>query len=632
MWTMRRVFSSVRGSLLVGFAVVLVSGLVLVAPGVLPSPDAVRAAPATAAEADYLSPVALTADSTGRQLFVLCATSPRLAVIDVAAGKVSREITLPDLPGAMALVEKSKQLLVTAAVPRGAVHLIDVERGTVTASVPVGHTPSALAVSRDGSRAYVCNRFTNDLSVVDVAARKELRRVPLLREPISVALTPDEKRLVVLNHLPRGRADVGTVAAEVSILDTDGFRATTIQLPNGSTSLRGLCLSPDGRHAYLTHILAHFQLPTTQLERGWMCTNAVSIIDVPAAQRVNTVLLDNVDLGAANPWGIACSADGKALCVALAGTHEVEVIDLPALHDRLGRAAAGEKVSDSTSAAADVPNDLEFLAGLRRRVRLTGNGPRGLAVVGDRVYAAEYYSDSVGVIEVRPDRPDRPRSIPLANGKAVTAARRGEMLFNNAEKCFQHWQSCATCHPDSRADGLNWDLLNDGMGNPKNTRNMLLAPDTPPMMSLGAREGIVEAVRSGFQVIQFTTPTAADVTDVIAYLKSMKPVPSPALVNGELSPLAKRGRHVFTTAGCATCHPAPLYTNLHQYDLHTGTGPDRGKAIDTPTLIEVWRTAPYLHDGRAATLRDLFTTHKHGSASTLSEADLAALIEFVSSL
>lgn len=66
---------------------------------------------------------------------------------------------------------------------------------------------------------------------------------------------------------------------------------------------------------------------------------------------VNTILLDDVDLGAANPWGIACTADGKWLCVAHSGTHELSVIDRARLHEKLAAsAAAGD--------AGDVPNDL----------------------------------------------------------------------------------------------------------------------------------------------------------------------------------------------------------------------------------------------------------------------------------
>jgi cytochrome c peroxidase len=47
-----------------------------------------------------------------------------------------------------------------------------------------------------------------------------------------------------------------------------------------------------------------------------------------------------------------------------------------------------------------------------------------------------------------------------------------ERLFHDATIGHQSWQSCASCHPDGRAGGLNWDLLNDGIGNPKNTKSV----------------------------------------------------------------------------------------------------------------------------------------------------------------
>ena len=39
------------------------------------------------------------------------------------------------------------------------------------------------------------------------------------------------------------------------------------------------------------------------------------------------------------------------------------------------------------------------------------------------------------------------------------SVRRGEILFHDASDCFERWQSCASCHPDARADGLNWDRV-----------------------------------------------------------------------------------------------------------------------------------------------------------------------------
>ena len=155
------------------------------------------------------------------------------------------------------------------------------------------------------------------------------------------------------------------------------MKTTTIRLPNGSSSVRGLCVSPDGKHVFVVHILARYQLPVTQPDRGWMNTNAMSIIDAPAQKLVSTVLLDDVDRGAANPWGVTTTADGKTILVSHSGTHELSAIDAQGLFDKLARIAA-------SPAAADVPNDLSFLVGLRQRIGLEGNGPRGLAAVGSK--------------------------------------------------------------------------------------------------------------------------------------------------------------------------------------------------------------------------------------------------------
>jgi YVTN family beta-propeller protein len=595
-----------------------------------PRPEAGDPAPPGA----DLSPLTVLAGRDGRTVYVAAESGRRVIVWDTVAESAAAGIPLADPAGGMALSPDGARLFVAGAAPRGRVHVVELAAARVTASLPVGHTPGAMAVSPDGSVLYVCNRFDNDVSVIDLVTGKEKGRIAVLREPVACALTPDGKSLVIANHLPVGPANGDFIAAAVSVVDTASGRvAATIALPNGSTSLRGLCLSPEGRFAYATHILGHYQVPTTQLDRGWMCTNAISVIDVAGRSRVNTVLLDDVDRGAANPWGVAVSPDGTTLAVAHAGSHEVSLIDRVALHDRLARVAAGQAVTDSSASADDVPSDLAFLNGIRRRVALPGRGPRGLAFAGARLCVAEHYSDSLAIVDVRPDAPPAARSVALGPERPVPSVRRGEMLFNDATRCFQTWQSCASCHPDGRVDGLNWDLMNDGFGNAKNTRNMLLAHRTPPAMSLGVRASAEIAVRAGFRFIQFVTPPEEECAAVDAYLKSLAPVPSPRLVDGRPGPAARRGEAAFDKAGCAVCHPPPLFTDLRLHDIGTGVDAEKGKAFDTPTLVEVWRTAPYLHDGRAETIRDVLTRHneghRHGRTDLLSASELADLEAFV---
>jgi mono/diheme cytochrome c family protein len=456
----------------------------------------------------------------------------------------------------------------------------------------------------------------------------------VVREPVAAALTPDGKWLFVANLLPSGPADGDYTAATVSVIDTSAQKATAaIQLPNGSAGLHGICLSPDGKYAYITHLLSRYQMPTTQLERGWMNTNALTIIDTATQKAVNTVLLDDVDLGAANPWGVACTADGKYICVAHAGTHEVSVIDREALHKKMEQVAKGEKVSTVSLKAEDVPNDLSFLVGMRRRLKLAGNGPRGLAIVGSKVYVAEYFTDSLGIVDISPEARPMANSVPLGPKKEITTVRKGEMLFYDGEMCFQHWQSCGSCHPDARADGLNWDLLNDGLGNPKQTKSLLLTHKTPPAMMSGVRESAESAVRAGIKFILFAVRPEEDAVAIDEYLKSLQPVPSPHLVNGQLSESAKRGEQAFKSAGCASCHPAPLFTDQKEYNVGTGKNLDKDKQFDTPTLIENWRTTPYLYDGRAATMMDVLKKHNpkdvHGKTSNLTDQQASDLVEYI---
>jgi YVTN family beta-propeller protein len=621
----------------------------------------------------WLSPQVLV-EGKGSVLYVAAATSEKLVLFDPTAEKVVGEIPLPGLPNGMVLAPDGLRLYVTTDSPAGEVYVVDTATRQVNLLAKAGHTPNAPVLSPDGKTLYICNRFNNDVSVVDTSSGATLRRLPVLREPVAAAITPDGTTLVVANQLPVGRSDGDYVAAAVSLLDISGMglgsptqnsalgvpfqpmnsdhgqacpeprerdaRATpknaptTIALPNGSTALQGLCLSPDGAYAYVTHILGRYQLFTGQLERGWVNTNALSIIDLKSRQWVNTVLLDGVDLGAANPWDVKCTPDGGYLVVTLSGTHELCLIDRAGLHARLAKAAAGERLTPVTKSAEDVPNDFSFLLPVRRRVKLPGKGPRGLAVVGTKVFAAEYFTDSLGVLDLDRGHSGKARSVPLQTAVPLSEARRGEMLFHDATLCFQQWQSCASCHPgDGRMDVLNWDLLNDGIGNPKNTKSLILAHRTPPSMSLGVRADAQAAVRAGLRAVLFAVRPDSDAFALYRYIESLTPVPSPYLADGKLAPAAGRGQQIFREAGCSSCHNGPYYTNGKLFDVGTGSGLDSEKAFDTPTLIEVWRTAPYLHDGRAATIRDVLTVHnpqnKHGRTSQLTEEQLSDLVEFV---
>lgn len=604
-------------------------------------------APAAERSAGWLSPNALALSPDRSTMYISCFTANKVAVLDLKEGKVTRAIEVPGHPTGIALSPDGRRLWVTCGNPEGQVVAIDVAGGKVTEKFAAGHTPTAPVLSRDGKTLYVCNRYNDDVSFIDLGTGKQTARVKVQREPVAAALTADGKFLLVANLLHQGAADGDYVSATVSVLDTAAAKpAKELPLPNGSGSLNDIQVSPDGKFAVVTHILSRFHLPTTQLDRGWMNTNAKTIIDLERMEIVNTVLLDSVDRGAANPWGIAWSADSKTLVVAHAGTHEISVIDFPALLAKIQKlpreVAPGQPVDYSAASRVqdDIPNDLSFLVNVRRRLKLPEGelGPRAVALVGDRAYVANYFSDTLAVLDVTQQYP-KWEKITLGPKPQPDLARQGEFYFHDATICMQGWQSCASCHPgDARVDALNWDLLNDGIGNPKNNKSLLLALKTPPAMSRGVRETGHDAVRAGIRHILFTVqpPEVGNAMD--AYLESLKPVPSPLLENGALSPSAVRGKKLFNdpAVGCASCHPPGLFTDLQTYDVGTQQRRKEESTFDTPTLVEAWRTAPYLHDGSAATMRDVFTKRnredRHGKTSHLSEQQLNDLVAYVLSL
>jgi cytochrome c peroxidase len=120
------------------------------------------------------------------------------------------------------------------------------------------------------------------------------------------------------------------------------------------------------------------------------------------------------------------------------------------------------------------------------------------------------------------------------------------------------------------------------------------------------------------------------------YLKSLQPVQSPRLIDGCPSDAALRGKAVFENAGCAQCHNGKYYTDKRLHEVGVAGNYPEDQKFDTPTLCEIWRTAPYLYDGRASTMDEMTGTHnpdnKHGDTSRLSKDQLNDLFEYILSL
>ncbi|MCL2711114.1 MAG: hypothetical protein FWE95_09570 [Planctomycetaceae bacterium] len=611
----------------------------------------------------YKGPSAFCPTKDGGTLYVVNRDSSEIAVLNTADDKITKTIALDDgfLPNDAILSIDEKTLYVVGGGYRGKVAVIDLATGNVTKTVPAGHTPEGVAISPDGTKLYVCNQFTADVSEYSLPGLEPGRTIKVIREPRGIVVTEDGKYVLVANSIPLmpgnypedPEADI-YVAAEVSVINVATGEAKSIFLPNGSGALHGICLSPDGRYVYITEIIARFLLPTTQVERGWMNTAGIAIIDTTQLESekggyVNAVLIDDVDLGAANPWGITTSADGNTIYVAVAGTSELIAINAVEMHKKLEADAEARARGVNR---IEISDDLAFLAGIKKRIKLPGKGARAVAVAGDNVYVGMYFSDTLqklGAAQLRP------ATIALGPEPVWTQERRGEIWWNDATLCFQNWQSCASCHPDARMDGYNWDLLNDGMGNPKNAKSLLYTRFTPPTMWEAVRDSMnpighapvpwnteeqgIQCIRTGFKWILFTEPDEEKSQDIDAYLVALEQVPSPFLVDGKLSAKAERGKLIFNDpkVGCAVCHPAETwFTDMKMHDVNSRTYYDRRSDFDTPTLHEVWRTSPYLHDGRYVEMKDVFKHGLHGDVGGdvggLTDEQIDELVEYIMSL
>ena len=527
-----------------------------------------------------------------------------------------QEWALDEVPTGVS-VDGDQVVATVAGEQKNGVYLLSLSQPSARDFIPTASGACAPLIDGQSGRLYVCNQFAGTVSEVDRERKSETRTVKVLREPKSIVLSADGKLLFVANYLPQQRADIDTVAACVSVIDVESFqKVKDIQLANGSNALRGMSLSPDGRYLLVTHNLGRFQVPTSQLQQGWMNTSAVSVVNVATLAFEGAVLLDEPERGAAGIWDVKCTAD--KVVVSHSGTHDISVIDYPEFIKKF----------EAYSPKASLAYDLRFLYGIRTRVPLVGNGPRELMLKDGKAVVPTYFSDTLNVVDLNTLAVE---PIAMVKNRVESNIDKGEKYFNDAAYCFQNWQSCNGCHPgDGRMDGMNWDLMNDGIGNSKNCKSLLFSLVTPPAMISGIRPTSFVAVRTGYKYIQFIDLPEEKAKCVDEYLMSLKPVPSPYLVNGELSEKAKKGRKVFEKFQCDKCHSGPYFTDLKMYRI--GEDIEFENGWDTPTLREVWRTAPYLFDGRAATMEEVFTVHKHGIEKKISKKEAEELAEYVNSL
>lgn len=575
----------------------------------------------------YISPTALAASSDGKYVYIAEQQMKQVAQFDCSLNRVVKTFSVPNEPTGVAVAKNGELIYVTCASdrwPAGFVCVVSTVTGKVIKRIAAGHYARCPVLSPDGGTLYTCNWLGNDISVINLNTGAE-KRIAMVREPYAAALTPDGATLVVSNSLPEQKAiDTISLTGKVSLVSTSTGTVDAVipVFPVGTHSMFGVCISNDGKYAFVTHLVGKFTLPATDLENGWVHTNNMAIIDIGNKKLLNDVDLDYSGQGFSNPWGMAQTGDGKFLCVLHAGSQNMTVLD----YAQLISLASGDK---------DLSHDLSAIYNIYRKVNLPVKSPRSIVMIGNTAYIAGYFSDSLYSVSVSTLSPGGGSRHALGESKPLSGERLGEFIFSDARNCYQKWQSCFSCHPFGRPDALNWMLASEAT-HQRNAKSMLYSWWTPKTNWNGRRVhagGPEGSVRSGVELELKATATEEISAPLDTFLMRMKPVMSSHLVKGRLSPSAVRGKAVYSRIGCSDCHPAPLYTDNGFYNAGVADPYDSNIDWNVPSLIEAWRTAPYGHIGSYDKIQEIIQLRAHSiSASKLTEQEMNDLVEYVSSL
>jgi mono/diheme cytochrome c family protein len=306
----------------------------------------------------------------------------------------------------------------------------------------------------------------------------------------------------------------------------------------------------------------------------------------------------------------------------------------------------------------DVLDDDYREIALRRRIEL-GRNPRAVRAAPDGKTFYVYNALDFNVVAYDAESLRPVATIPVTKNPLGEEILQGKVLFYSAKQPMvgRRWISCSSCHPDGDADGRTWHNP-EGL---RNTQSLAGMAWTHPIHWSADRDEVQDfehtirgplmqgrgLIRGEVQK-ELGPPNRAlspDLDALAAYANSHPFRLSPHAKQG-LSEAARRGQALFFSAEtkCASCHREPLFTDsiADKPALHdVGTGKEDpserlGPAYDTPSLLGVYRTAPYLHHGRAKTLQEVLTTcnpeDRHGRTSQLSPEQIADLVEFLMAL
>jgi YVTN family beta-propeller protein len=556
-------------------------------------------------------------------VWVVNKASATISRISASTLSVSNTISLPraSQPHGIAMARSSSTALVTL---EGTGQLLKISTTSLatTGSLAVGANPRYVAVAADGSTAYVSRFITPPLpGEASTAVQTTVAGVPVGGE------------VVVVNS--------GTMATVRTLVLAHSNKADAENQGRGIPNYVGpLAIAPDGQQAF-----------------------------VPSKQ-------DNVLRGSQRD-GMALNFQStvRAVSSRLDLVNQREDLAARIDHDNasMASAAAFDPLGVFLFVALETSREVAVLDAVKRAPILridVGRAPQGLVVSADRktLYVHNFMSRSVSVVDLTPlvqrglaSAPSLATLATVATEKLSATVLRGKQLFYDARDtrlARDRYMSCASCHNDGGHDGRVWDLasLGEGLRNTISLRGraggMGRLHWSNNFNEVQDFEGQIRTLAGGTGLMtdaQYNTGTrnqplgdnkagvSADLDALAAYVGSLNSfAASPSRTGtGALSTVGNEGRNVFINQNCAGCHSGANFSrsavdnpaNIGTLKASSGSRLYAGlSGIDVPTLRDVWATAPYLHDGSAATLQAAVKAH---GGLAISDADATRVATYL---
>ncbi|HMD72067.1 MAG TPA: beta-propeller fold lactonase family protein [Bryobacteraceae bacterium] len=594
---------------------------------------------AAAGQARYRSPDDLALSPDGKRLYVVCSGSDEVLVVDTAAHAVAGRVPVGKVPRGIALAPDGQRFYVTNSWS-DTVSEVDAASLQVLRTLPAGFEPTGVAVDAARNTLYVANRLSDDISLIDLAAGADVRRLAAGRGASYVAASVDGARIYVSHIYPQigkfrapPRSEITRVDAARQVVDD------RLALDNAAGVFH-IEMSRNGRIGIAAELRPKNLVPLAHVEHGWVFGNSLAVFGEDIGGVVQ-MPLDEIESYPSLPFGVAIAPDNSRAYVSASGSNEVVIVDLVKLAAAAHRPTAARLANDLSASALYVV----------ARVPV-GRNPRNIRLSpdGTALYVANRLDDTISIVDTA--RAAVAATIPLGPAAPLTPERRGERLFYSSMYSFGHQFGCANCHIDTTFDGLSWDLEPDGFGiDIVDNRSLEEIKDTAPYKWNGGNPDLQTECGPRTERYFFRSQgfRGGDLEDLVKYVQSIPLRPNRyRLPDGEWTPAQERGLSIFqrTTRKngtpipdelqCFVCHSGQYYTNTRLADVGTGKPTDRSPKVDVPQLTNVVNSAPYLHDGSARTLEEIWTVFnpndKHGVTNDLSKDELNDLIEFLKTL